>query len=444
MQFPRTRFLPKWLTAILLLPIAFSLLAQATETVLHTFAGPPTDGANPAGGLIADGAGNLYGTTPAGGMFGAGAVYVLPAITGTTDNVLYSFTGGSDGGTPLSTLVLDASGNLWGTTEHGGISLSSPCTGGCGVVFKLTPIGGGMYTESVVYAFTGGIDGGMPLAGLTMDPTGNFYGTASCGGSSGNCAGGYGVVFEINATGVFAVLHSFMGTIDGALPKAPVIFNGGVLYGTTEFGGGMGIGTTCPNSTGCGVVFALSASGGNVALLHQFHGANDGGEPLAPIVLNGATNILYGTASCGGLTISCARGSGGNGVVFHVGVTGSTFGITLAFSGSKGAKPAAGLVFNTARTFLYGTAEFGGLTSGNCATLGCGVVFKITLSGTETVLYKFPGGSRGANPVAGVFLAPGVPDNLFPPQRGGCTGACGTAVSGGDSGNNGVVYQSTP
>jgi uncharacterized repeat protein (TIGR03803 family) len=439
MQFSSARFQCRLLTAVLLLPFALSAPAAATETVLHTFAGAPSDGANPAGGLIADNAGNLYGTTPVGGTFGAGTVYEVPAIAGTSDTVLYNFTGGSDGGAPLSTLVLDAAGNLWGTTELGGTA-TAQCPEGCGVVFQLTP-SAGSYTESVVYAFTGGIDGGMPMAGLTMDPSGNFYGTASCGGASSSCPGGYGVVFEIPAGGGFTVLHSFTGS-DGAVPVAPVIFNSGVLYGTTEFGGGKGVGDTCPNSTGCGVVFALSASGGSVTLLHRFGGASDGGEPLSPVVLNSSTGTLYGTASCGGLTVSCA--SSGNGVVFHVGVTGSGFGTPLSFKGSNGARPVAGLVFNKAKTYLYGTTEFGGVTTGSCATLGCGVVFKVTLSGTETILYKFAGGTHGANPVAGLFLATSVDDSRFPPQRGGCTGACGTAFSGGDSGGDGVVYESTP
>ena len=438
MAFPR--FLQRLLTTIVLLP-AFFAYAGASEIVLHTFAGAPDDGANPAGGLIADGAANLYGTTPAGGTFGAGTVYMLPAVTGTTDIVLYNFTGGTDGGTPLSTLVMDSSGNLWGTTEHGG-NVSS-CTSGCGVVFELTPVGGGAYTETVVYTFSGLSDGGLPKAGLTMDSSGNLYGTASCGGS-GSCAsgGGYGVVFAISS-GAFSVLHTFTSTADGATPVAPVIINGTVLYGTTKFGGGAG---TC-SSTGCGVVFALSLTTGSITIQHPFSGGTDGGEPLGSVVLNPATGILYGTASCGGMTTICSSGTGGsgNGVVFKVGSTGTSFSVLHKFNGANGANPAAGLVFNSAKSYLYGTTEFGGMTTGSCAPAGCGVVFKMKLTGSETVLYKFAGGKHGANPVAGVVLAPGVDDDKQspPPQRGGCTGACGVTTSDGNSSDDGVGFQTS-
>lgn len=439
MPFPR--FLQRLLTVIVLLP-AFCAYAGASEVVLHTFAGGTSDGANPAGGLIADGAANMYGTTPAGGTFGAGTVYMLPSVTGTTDIVLYDFTGGTDGGTPLSTLVMDASGNLWGTTEHGG-NLSAPCTGGCGVVFELSPVGGGAYAETVVYTFSGLTDGGLPTAGLTLDSSGNFYGTASCGGSSScTSSGGYGVVFEISS-GAFSVLHTFTGTADGAAPVAPVTINGTVLYGTTKFGGGAG---TC-SSTGCGVAFALSLATGSISVLHPFSGGADGGKPLGAVVLNPATSILYGTASCGGLTTNCAAGTSGsgNGVVFKVGATGTSFGILHSFNGANGANPAAGMVFNNAKSLLYGTTEFGGVTTGSCAPAGCGVVFKMKLTGTEAVLYKFAGGKHGANPVAGVILAPGVDDDKQspPPQRGGCTGACGVTASGGNSSNDGVGFQTT-
>jgi uncharacterized repeat protein (TIGR03803 family) len=174
--------------------VVFKLSPAGTETVLYDFTGG-ADGAFPQGGLIRDAAGNLYGTTRSGGdtsacaSQGCGVVFELircrSAPSGYDFRVLYTFTGGADGGNSQAGLVLDAGGNLYGTTAGGG---SSACSGGCGVVFKLSPIG----TETVLHSFTGGADGGIPAAGLTQDSAGNLYGTTFLGGASGN-----GVVFKL-------------------------------------------------------------------------------------------------------------------------------------------------------------------------------------------------------------------------------------------------------
>jgi uncharacterized repeat protein (TIGR03803 family) len=160
--------------------------AAPSFVVLHTFAGAPSDGANPEfGGLIPDATGNLYGTTAYGGASSGGVVFEL-SPTG-TETVLYSFTGGADGANPYGGLVLDAAGNLYGTTVGGGTP--SACTQPtCGVVFKL----GASRTETVLHTFTGAADGGLPLAGLVQDKAGNLYGTTYFGGASGN-----GVVFRL-------------------------------------------------------------------------------------------------------------------------------------------------------------------------------------------------------------------------------------------------------
>jgi uncharacterized repeat protein (TIGR03803 family) len=159
------------------------------------------DGGKPAGALVFDKAGNLYGTTEIGGKYDKGTVFKLaPTVRGQwKESVLHSFKGGtSDGNYPYSTLIFDAAGNLYGTTYDGG---SSSCAGyGCGTVFKLTPISGGRWKEKILYAFTGSTDGAHPDRGsLVMDASGNLYGTTVLGGQ-GNClqqGSGCGVVFEI-------------------------------------------------------------------------------------------------------------------------------------------------------------------------------------------------------------------------------------------------------
>lgn len=155
----------------------FKVTPAGTETVVHSFG--EGDGKQPYAGLIMDAQGNLYGTTDLGGAFGYGTVFkVTPAGT---ETLLYTFTGGTDGGSPFAGLLLDARGNLYGTTYRGGLYNE-------GTVFEVSASG----TEGVLYSFTGGADGASPQAGLVMDAQGNLYGTASAGGSSGA-----GAVFEV-------------------------------------------------------------------------------------------------------------------------------------------------------------------------------------------------------------------------------------------------------
>jgi uncharacterized repeat protein (TIGR03803 family) len=228
----------------------FKVDIAGKETVLHNFAGPPNgggDGAIPGPGVSRDAAGNIYGVTGAGGAYGAGTVFKLDA-TG-KENLLYSFTGGADGGGPGSVLLL-AKGNIYGTTGNGG---NSECGGsGCGVVFGLSPQSDGSWTESVLYTFCSlpsCADGERPLAGpLVRDSVGNLYGTTYFGGASDD-----GIVFKLDTTGKETVLHSFTGGADGAFPYAGLIMDShGNLYGTTQGGG-----ATCYTSFTCGVVFEI-------------------------------------------------------------------------------------------------------------------------------------------------------------------------------------------
>jgi uncharacterized repeat protein (TIGR03803 family) len=211
----------------------FKIDTTGAETVLYSFTGG-TDGKFPAGRLLPDSVGNLYGTASEGGavncgrfgMYGCGVVFKVDSSAHET--VLYSFTGGADGGQPLAGLIRDSAGNFYGTTFSAG-NLSRPCAlnNGCGVVFKLSKAD----QETVLYTFTNGTDGANPTADLARDSAGNLYGTTKLGGA------GYGVVFEIQG-GSESALYTFQGSNDGAGPLAGLIRDSsGNLYGTTSFGG---------------------------------------------------------------------------------------------------------------------------------------------------------------------------------------------------------------
>jgi uncharacterized repeat protein (TIGR03803 family) len=228
-----------------------------TQTILYNFLGDPNDGANPAAALVMDSAGNLYGTTTKGGAGncsgsgdrGCGVVFELQPVAGGTwtEKVLYSFQGRpNDGSVPAGNLILDKNGNLFGTTSAGAIKNKS-CTfnnggQGCGTVYELSP-GSGGWTETVIYEFTGvNGGGGNPQAGLVFDGAGNLYGTTAIGGTFN-----FGTVYKLTpvAGGGFTetVLYSFDQT-DGQWPYNALILDAaGNLYGTTYEGGDAGFGT---------------------------------------------------------------------------------------------------------------------------------------------------------------------------------------------------------
>ena len=375
------------LGAVLTVAAGGSASAAPTETVLHSFSG--SDGAQPIAGLLADGNGNLYGTTAKGGASGNGVVFKL--APGGTYTVLYSFTGGSAGRFPQAGLIADSSGNLYGTTQFGGAM-------GNGVVFKLAPGG----TETVLYSFChlpGCTDGAYPQAGLIADSSGNLFGTTPYGGTSND-----GVVFKLTSGGTYTVLYSFSGGGDGAFPGAPLIADGsGNLYGTTAAGG----------ASNDGVVFKLTP-GGTETVLHSFTGS-DGAGPFAGLISDSNGN-LYGTTAAGGAP--------GYGVVFKL-TPGGTYTVLYSFTGgSDGANPAFGLTADNSGN-LYGTTPSGGASG--CGASGCGVVFKLTSGGTETVLYTFTGLGDGAFPGSG--LTADSSGDLF-----------GTTFAGGASGN-GTVFE---
>ena len=391
--------------------------ASPTFVVLHRFTG--ADGASPIAGLIRDAAGNLYGTTYQGGAFGHGVVFELIRCNSGYDfEMLYSFTAGADGADPVAGLVRDTAGNLYGTTVVGGTSNS-------GVVFKLSPTG----TETVLYSFSGGADGGQPVAGLVRDAAGSLYGTTRGGGSSacslgaGNC----GVVFKVSPTRTETVLHSFTGGADGAFPQAGLIQDlGGNLYGTTALGGAT---STCNPSFGCGVVFKLTLTG-TETVLHSFTGA-DGG-PYALGLIQDAAGNLYGTTNEGGSS-AC---EGGCGAVFKLSPIGIGTVLHRFTGGADGFWPFAGLIQDTAGN-LYGTTLAGGAESQRCVQPTCGVVFRLSPTGTETVLHTFTGSADGGSPQAG--LIQDAAGNLYGTAAiGGATNTCNPPYGCG------VVFRLTP
>ncbi len=300
----------------------FKVDAAGSETVLYRFAGSP-DGANPNAGLIPDGKGNWYGTTVFGGTagcdypYGCGAVFQLDKVG--TESVLYSFAAGSDGANPYGAVVLDASGDLFGTTSDGGGS--KDCSSGCGTIFRLHHTASG-WTESTIHQFKL-TDGAVPYAGLILDSnTGEVYGTTTIGGNSSGCLylgqpTGCGVVFKLNLrSGDYAVLYKFSGGSDGSEPYAGLIRDPkGNLYGTTLYGGDL----TCNGTIGCGTVFRLDTAN-KLTVLHEFTGAADGANPVGALLLDLRTPALYGTATIGG-DVNCNTQEGGGpgcGTVFKI------------------------------------------------------------------------------------------------------------------------------
>jgi uncharacterized repeat protein (TIGR03803 family) len=342
--------------------VVFRLDRTGKGTVLHTFTSG-ADGAFPEASMIRDRAGNLYGTTPGGGVSncnnsGQGCGVVFKMDRDGEETVLHRFTGGADGAGPQAGLVRDEADNLYGTTFFGGAS-------SFGVVFKLNP-----YTHklTVLHSFTLGTDGGGPQAGLIRDEAGNMYGTCQAGGTYG-----YGVLFKLDpTTREVTALYAFTGGADGAFPSAGLLRDeAGNLYGTTVNGGD----PSCP-PYGCGVVFKLDKDG-EETVLHTFTAGGDGAFPSAGLIQDKAGN-LYGTAPEGG-DLNCFRPTG-CGVVFKLDKDGEETVLHSFTGGRKGAAPYAGLTQDEEGN-LYGAAILGGdLDDLDCSPDGCGVVFKLTPS----------------------------------------------------------------
>jgi uncharacterized repeat protein (TIGR03803 family) len=384
-------------------------------STLHEFAPGPVDGAFPLAGLVSDNAGTFYGTTDAGGASNFGTVYKISASSNGTwrTSLLHSFTGYRNGANPTSSLILDGTGNLYGTVSSGG-----PYGGG--FVFKLSPSAKGGWTETVLYNFVGtqgSTDGFGPNAGLTFDSQGNLYGSTPMGGLYG-C----GSVFKLTPSSgnvwTEMQLYSFpSGCYSGVGSTSPVIFDDqGNLYGTNATGGNFN----------WGIVYKLTPPSGSgtqwsESTIHSFD-FYDGGLPNG-VVFDAAGNVYTPTEEGGAY-------SGGEIAKFTNSTGTWTMDVIHNFSGANGdgARPAGGLVSDAAGD-LYGTTICG--VASACYT--CGTVFKLSPSNAgwkETILYGFDGGLNGGTPYGSLVVD--SQGNLY-----------GTTSAGG-SGNMGTVFEIKP
>jgi uncharacterized repeat protein (TIGR03803 family) len=400
--------------ATLLFVLAVSLTAATATTTDVIFSCEEDEGEYADTDLETDDAGNIYGTTVLGGDFGGGTVFQLsPTADGWVHTVLYSFTGGADGGEPYKGVTLDRKGNLYGTAVTGG---SGNCEGGCGVAYRLSNTGG-TWTQTVIHAFTGGNDGSGPGARVTVDGAGNIYGMTPTGG-----AYGLGTIYKIHQASpevwTLNVIHAFTGGTDGATGSAGrMILRGGRLYGAATAGG----------RHGSGVVFELTSRGlgeWDFKTIYSFKGQPDGSFPYGALLID-RSGYIYGTTYYGGVN--------GIGSVYKLSPTAAPrrFGewkeeVIYSFQqGTDGNSPISNLVFDAASN-LYGTTSEGGL--------GSGTIFKLSPVGagkwTETVVHAFEGPPDGGFAYNGMVVD----------QSGNFYGA---TVHGGEN-DDGSVYNFIP
>jgi len=374
-------------------------------TALYSFTGG-SDGGDPHTWLTFDSQGNLYGTTVTGGKFGFGTVFELSPSSGTqwTETVLYSFAGAPDGKNPYGGVTLDGAGHLYGTTAAGGSG--GTCTGdGCGTVFELSP-SGNTWTETVIYNFTGGNDGGGPGNGVVFG-NGSLFGMTPDGGLHSA-----GVVYELSPMpdGQWkqTVVHAFTGGDDGGVGSLGPLFYGGNFYGVTEIGG----------ANNAGTVFQLDQTppgGWKLVTLYAFKGEPDAGFPYGGVTTDAERN-LYGTTYFGG--------ANGAGAVFKLSGTGKERVLYSFKGGSDGSASTSALYFDQQQGKLYGTTSTGGT-----AGCDCGTVFDLGRSG-EAVLHRFTNTPDGAYVYYG--LTADASGNLY-----------GSTTAGGTHGQ-GMVFSLTP
>jgi uncharacterized repeat protein (TIGR03803 family) len=393
----------KAIATLTFLLLAVCIAGAATQKVLYTFTGG-LDGGDPYAGVIFDRAGNLYGVTQTGGMYNRGTVFKLsPSPSAWTETVLYNFTGGPDGGEPIGGLVIDDSGYLYGTASAGGDPIYN-----CGTLFQMSPLHGGGWDFEVLHRFKGpeNNDGCSPAAKLRY-VDGGLWGTTVNGGSRY-----YGAAFVLDADGFWSV-NSFLGR-NGQWPW------GGInnwSYGTTFTGGSHTEGKVYQVIWGIGfkVIHGFSLTGKP--------GYNPFGELLTSTVVGVRT--MYGTTYAGGV--------GGGGTVYRLRESQTKPNVWLtnvlhSFSGQDGEGPGAGVIADAAGN-LYGTTTYGGTDAGSAGT-----VFKLSPgvknTWTHTILYSFTGGIDGGELTSGVIFD--EVGNLY-----------GITSSGGAY-NKGVVYQIIP
>jgi uncharacterized repeat protein (TIGR03803 family) len=298
----------------------FEASTKGSLTAIYSFR-PAPDVSSPTSGVTQDAQGNFYGVANAGGTLGYGGIFKID--TSGHETVLHSFAGSpSDANYPLGNLAIDAAGNLYGTSLFGGPEVCADNNEGCGNVFELSPNSDGSWTESILYTFcslSNCTDGYFPYSGVILDKSGDIYGTTAGGGNS---AGGtvFKLAHNVDGSWTESVLYSFCSLarcLDGAAPTGGLVFDSsGNLYGTTLQGAlkSKKCLTNEYNQYGCGTVFKLDTSN-NETVLHRFNGLN-GATPYGGLLIDASGN-LYGTTNFGGY-LSCDYGYPGCGVVYKI------------------------------------------------------------------------------------------------------------------------------
>jgi hypothetical protein len=441
---------------LLVLALGSYASAEWKEKVLYSFQGGVNDGSLPAGGVVFDSQGNLYGATTDGGLTACaiggecGTVFQLspPLHTGDawTETVIYRFRGQAvnDGGLPNGGLIIDAAGNLYGVNAYGG---SGDCVllglrAGCGTVYKLSPPEqkGGAWKETILYSFPTAKQGYLPNGNLLFDKAGNLYGATTFGGTKGTTCDAFyggqcGVVFEVSPpkakldSWTERVLHNFAGGKDGANPNGGLAMDAhGAIYGLSSSGGTGGCESSY--SIGCGTAFRLVPPGKKngawkETVIYSFQGT-DGATPLAGLTL-GRYGVLYGTTEWGG--------AGAFGTAFELvpNADGSWTETSLhSFDdGFCGGLPTGSLALHGKSGSLYGTTTEGGVGDNHY-----GAVFRLSPPikkgdpWTIVPLYTFYGRTYGAGPAASVVFD--QTGNLYSTTTEGGTGTgcsfrgCGT------------------
>jgi uncharacterized repeat protein (TIGR03803 family) len=405
-----------------------TLAGAQTLTILHSFQDDGSDAAQPIGGVVSDASGNLFGMSNAGGIYSnnGAAFEVSPSGDSWSENVILSFDGSGNarvgGWFPISGFTLDSAGNLYGTTPDGGSYVGSFCGGqtgiGCGVVFELIPNGDGTWTQKELHLFNyNGRDGVDPFATVVFDAAGNLYGTTAEGGS-----GNEGTVYKLspNANGSWSeqILHAFSNNgQDGESPRGSLLIDSSGDIYGTTVWGG---------TYGKGTAFELlPKTGGGYAekIIYSFGDGVTASSPTGNLIF-GPTGGLYGTTNLGGGNNNC-------GTVFELRFSSGTWNekTLYAFKGhTDGCNPVGGVVFDASGN-LYGNTQNGG------AYASLGTTFELSPGAagapwSENILHSFGSGKDGENPTSGLIF--GLNGNLY-----------GSTMFGGEY-YQGTVFEITP
>lgn len=305
----------------------------------------------PGADVVLDSHGNMFGTamTGASSEYADGGIYEVSSKQ--VEKILHVFSGGADGDLPFSNLILDAKGDLYGTTSLGGTFTGVCGLSGCGVVFEITSKG----KYNVIHSFSG-TDGNEPNSGVIMDSKGNLYGTTLFGGNGPS--GGYGTVYSIDPSGKERVIYNFTNGQDGGEPAAGVIVDAqGNFYGTATTGGKNLQPCRFGPSVGCGTIYKVDSSG-HETTLHEFSSDPDGAQPYGGLILDSHGN-LFGTAREGGR-------SQYYGVIFEIATSGKGYAILHSLAFKDGTSPQGSLYMDSAGN-LYGTTTQSGGGDGGTA-----------------------------------------------------------------------------